>query len=121
GDLLLQVDDDTLCQALPAPECRGELALSATFDPTEFWFYPEGRPCPVPGEGSKTDLLGLHEQLLGRAVADCLADGPVPDLASANARFFRRLESGAGPLRTTAAGVVGDSGMGTSLAPLRLC
>jgi hypothetical protein len=120
GDLLLQVDDDTLCQALPAPECREELALSATFDPTEFWFCSEGQPCPVPGEASETDLLGLHEQLLGRTVADCLADSRVPELASANARFVRRLESGAGPILTTAAGVAGDSGMGSCLPLLTL-
>lgn len=120
GKLLLQVDDDTLCKVLPAPDFRSEIALSAAHDPTEFWFFPEGVPCPALEETGQTDLLGLHEQLLGRTVADCLADGSVPDLTSANARFFRRLESGGGRILTTATGVVGDSGMESCIALLTL-
>jgi hypothetical protein len=120
GELMLQVDDDTRCQTLPAPECRAELALSTVFDPTEFWFFPEGKPPVVAGEAGETDLLGVHEQLLGRTIADCLADGKVADPALANTRFFRRLESGDGRILTTATGVYGDSGMGSSVALLTL-
>lgn len=120
GDLLLQADDDTLCQALPAPARRAELALSGAFDPTEFWFFPEGRPAIVPDAAGETDLLGLHEQLLGRTVAACLAESTAPDFTSASSRFFRRLEVGEGRILTTATGVTGDSGQGSSLALLML-
>jgi hypothetical protein len=120
GELLLQVDDDTLCPPLPAPDFSTEIALSAAFDPTESWFFSAAASSPAAGAAAATDLLGLHEQLLGRTIADCLADRAAPDLASTNARFFRRLASGEGRILTTATGVAGDSGMGSCVSLLLL-
>lgn len=93
GDLLLQVDDDTVCHLAPAPGARPGLAFSPRPDPTEFWF-PDGDgpvlpPEPLPG----VDLLAAHEELLGARV-------PGPQ---------------GGPVLATAAGVAGDSGMGTAV------
>jgi hypothetical protein len=119
GNLMLQVDDDTHCHAFPAPESSGGLVLSAAFDPTQFWFFPGEVTFPPPDAPGDTDLLAMHERLLGRTVADCLDGGPPPDL-TANARFFRRLTSGEGRILTTTTGVAGNSGMGSCLALLML-
>jgi hypothetical protein len=118
GDLLLQVDDDTLARLGPSSGARRGLALSSRFDPTEFWFLHDGEPnsaeAPV-----DADLLAVHEQLLGRSLGDCVtAAGPDarPDFDETTAAFFRK----GGNVLVTAAGVAGDSGMGSSISLLTL-
>ena len=114
GELLLQVDDDTLCRVAPAPEVRPGLALSSRHDPTEFWF-----PAGEPSAAGEDDLLAVHERLLGRGLADCAAEAD-PDPGEAGAEFFRRLDRGEGRVLVTAAGAAGHSGMGSSLYFLSL-
>jgi hypothetical protein len=118
GDLLLQVDDDTVCSLAPAPEAGGGLRLSSFIDPTEFWFFREGEPALPPGGFRDEDFLGLHEQLLGRDVGACLgrtdADAALLDLDTAGVNFFRKLQSWAARVLVTATGVVGDSGVESS-------
>jgi hypothetical protein len=107
GDLLLQVDDDTLCLIAPAPltlpsppaggegrvrGARAGLAFSPRPDPTEFWFPDGDGPVLPPDTPAGADLLAVHEELLGKTV-------PGPQ---------------GGPVLATAAGVAGDSGMGTA-------
>jgi hypothetical protein len=92
GDLLLQVDDDTLCRLAPAPESRPGLVFSQRPDPTEFWFPDGDGPALPPGDPMEADLLAVHEGLLGTTV-------PGPQ---------------GGQVLVTAAGVAGDSGMGTA-------
>jgi hypothetical protein len=92
GELLLQVDDDTLCCLAPAPGARPGLVFSPRPDPTEFWF-PDGDGTVLPQtDPVEADLLAVHEELLGQTL-------PGPR---------------GGPVRTTAVGVAGDSGMGTA-------
>jgi hypothetical protein len=93
GGLLLQVDDDTLCRVAPAPGARPGLAFSPRSDPTEFWFPDGDGPVLPPGGPGEVDLLAAHEGLLGQT-----APGP-----------------NGGPVLATAAGVAGDSGMGTAV------
>jgi hypothetical protein len=118
GDLLLQVDDDTACQLAPAPGSHPGLAFSSQYDPTEFWFLPEGEPT-LPGSPlASGDLLAVHEQLLGKSPGACVAGWPGnadPDLEQTGAGFFRRLQAPGPRVVVTAAGVAGDSGMGSSV------
>jgi hypothetical protein len=116
GDLLVQVDDDTLCELAVPPGARPGLALSSRHDPTEFWFFAaeEALPCGGPDQ---EDLLSVHEQLLGRSLADCVAS---VDVGQATAALLSKLASGGGRVVVTAAGVVGDSGMGSSTYLLTL-
>lgn len=123
GEALLQVDDDTVCQVASAPGAQSGLALSSKYDPTEFWFFAEGEAVPPPGSGVAEDLLAVHEVLLGKGVGECLAaleDGAGLDLTQATPGFRRRLESSGGGVRVTAAGVAGDSGMGSPVYLLTL-
>jgi hypothetical protein len=119
GEAILSVDDDVLAQPVSVPEAGSELALTSVSDPTEFWFFSEDFP-PGPGPQTTADLIGLHETVLGHSAANLLAAaGSAANLETANASFFRRLEAG-GRVLTTAAGLVGDSGMGSPLGLLTL-
>jgi hypothetical protein len=121
GEMLLQVDDDTVCQLAAAPEVQGGLALSSQYDPTEFWFSAEGEPVLAGGAGVDRDFLAIHEQLLGKCLAECVGDaGTDLDFGPMNASFFRRLRTETPRVLVTAAGVAGDSGMGSSVYFLML-
>ena len=112
GELLLQVDDDTICRMTRPPEFRPGLAFSSRHDPTEFWFPGSEGSAPA-----DADLLALHETLLGRCAADWAA-APDTDLTQARPECLRKLDRGR--VLVTAAGVAGHSGMGSSLYFLSL-
>ena len=94
--LVLSVDDDTLCRTAVAPTQQESVAFVSTYDPTEFWFFPDRRGALEAGHVVETDLLGCHEELLGRPVTD-----------------FDGAAGLTGRVSITLPGLVGDSGMGS--------
>ena len=122
GEALLQVDDDTVCRLAPLPGAYGGLTFTSEYDPTEFWFLAEGQPLPAV-VGDESNVLEVHEQLLGKGLGNCLgemATGFGVDLDRAGTSFFRRAAASGGRVLATAAGVMGDSGMGSPLYFLSL-
>jgi hypothetical protein len=119
GDLLLQVDDDSVCRQVPAPEWQPGLALSSQLDPTAFWFFGKEEALP---EGADADFLAAHEDLLGKDPSAWVGGAACADLNcdQANASFFRKLLAAPGRILVTAAGVLGDSGLGSPLYLLSL-
>ncbi len=110
GDVLLQADDDTVCRPAATPNARDGLAFSSRYDPTEFWLPEEGEPLPA----GDVDFLGAHERLLGQSPGACAAGAASGlTLDRADAGFFRKLEVPGARVLVTAAGVAGDSGMGS--------
>lgn len=126
GTPVLSADDDTLWKRGRRPDPRDGLALSSVYDPTELWFYPDQSAALAAAELEACDWAAAHESLLGRTVGECVADAdrtPASDrtdradridLERAAASFLSRLESGRGRVVVTNAGVVGDSGMGST-------
>ena len=43
GDLMVNVDDDTICRVAPCPELKQGLSITSEYNPTEFWFLSESR------------------------------------------------------------------------------
>jgi hypothetical protein len=107
-------DDDGVCRLVRAPEAVDGLDLFSQNDPTQFWFF-ESRDA-LQGQLQLTeepDLFSLHESLLGRPLG--LAAGGVDlDLAAASPAFDGRIRRRGGSVRTTMAGVVGDSGVAST-------
>jgi hypothetical protein len=117
GDLFLMVDDDSVCRVAPCPQAETGLALDARANPTELWFYAGRDAMLRDTRFEELDPLALHETILGRAVADCLPPaGRAADLGLtyASAEFAQRLWSHGGRVMATSAGVIGDSGMGST-------
>lgn len=117
GDLFLLVDDDSVCQVAPCPQKETGLALDARTSPTELWFYRDREAMLRDTQFVEQDPFALHETILGRQVADCLPRSQSAadlDLNYTTADFAQRLWTHGGRVMATSAGVVGDSGMGST-------
>jgi hypothetical protein len=88
GALMLFVDDDTLCQVAAAGDLESARAFFPGYDPTAFWFFPDCAQATQSLSFVDADILGCHEELLGRTV-----------------------EGTSGRVVMTLNGLVGDSGM----------
>jgi len=95
--LVFSADDDTLCRTAVAPDLQQPVLFQRSYDPTEFWFFSDRRDALEAVPVVETDLLGRHEQFLGRTLAEI--DGT---------------EGLTGRVAITLPGLVGDSGMGSS-------
>jgi hypothetical protein len=110
GELCLQVDDDTVCAVSRPPGARHELLLSPEADPNEYWFGAGAARC---GQAADEDFLGLHERVLGRSTAECVAlgeSGPVRIAAPWSAEHLARVTEGGARVAVSFAGIAGDCG-----------
>lgn len=112
--LILMADDDTVCKTTCAPGKGERFVISPEVDPTDFCFYPDFETIERDVPFSQTDVLGLHEELLGRGVAAAAApyhaDGKL-EVDGLSPSFFRRLSRGNIRIRATMMGIAGDCGM----------
>ena len=113
GDAFLSTDDDTRGRMALSPDAEEGLALTSTGDPTDFWFFPDRDEAFGAAQFSGEDPWAQHERLLGRDLVSCVAEhADGVDLDGASGKLLATLVSGAGRVRVTASGVVGDCGMG---------
>ncbi|HEU5269121.1 MAG TPA: hypothetical protein VFU36_04290, partial [Jatrophihabitans sp.] len=127
GERLFSADDDTVCQLAAAPGQDGRVRLSTGGDPLDTWFYPDRATAFAALEPINQDLLGLHEQFLGRPPAAVLvaaagaAEASAAGTAEASAGgsawadrlpppLLRRLRTRPGRILLTGNGTVGDCG-----------
>jgi hypothetical protein len=116
GEMLLQADDDTVCQILPGPEAREGLQLTSEFSCMEYWF-PQSGDQSAPSGWAHVDICAVHEELIGRTLSECIKDfGPAEfkssrwsDTQSLPESLMRRR------VLATSLGVNGDSPIPTNL------
>ncbi|HEY9719577.1 MAG TPA: hypothetical protein V6C69_19010 [Trichormus sp.] len=73
GEMMLQVDDDTICQVQPGPEVAEGLKLSSELFCMEHWFPSAIESLDRPYGPGNFDICALHEELLGRTLSECIA------------------------------------------------
>jgi hypothetical protein len=111
GERIFSADDDTVCRLAGAPEPGQRLLLSAGANPLETWFFADRAAAFAAMHPLDADLLGLHEQFLGRPPAAVLAAaGPRACWDQAEPPALRRLRSRPGRILVTGNGTVGDCG-----------
>jgi hypothetical protein len=106
---------------LPKSSANG-VELNSASDPTKFWFFPNRKTALSSVDFIERDLLAIHEELLGKSLHSCVdASATAGEMffARMNAHFIRRLGF-PGRVMATSVGVVGDSGLGSSLGYLML-
>jgi hypothetical protein len=124
GDMFFSADDDTVCTIANSPEAVvNNLAFYSGIDPTEFWFFADRKTALESVTVQETDILGIHERLLGKDLSACigmLGKSSEVSLDQANSQFLRELQSGCGKVLITMTGLVGDSGIWSPIWQLTL-
>lgn len=121
GGLSLSLDDDVVCRVASLRRGPQGLRLTARADFGEL--FPMADPAAARARLSPEplDVLALHEEHLGRGLADCAdrsGEGP-PDLDEIDADLLRA-PSRRARVALTCLGLYGDSGMGSPLVYLAL-
>ena len=117
GEPYVLADDDGTAQLAACPEPLPGLEITSRNDPTDFWFYRNRDQLMAGIEFISRDVLGEHERLLGRSASDLTAEaggGAGLEVGAMSVGFEGRLRDGAMRVRTSMAGVVGDSGIGAT-------
>ncbi len=115
GRAFLSIDDDVACEMTAGPRGQqGGLAVFSSRDAFERWFYPEYAQAFEGRKPLDCDYLGLHEQMLGRGVAEFFAPGVKPDFIGLSDEMLRRLQETDGRIVATFSGHFGHPGIPTS-------
>jgi hypothetical protein len=106
-ELLLSLDDDTICRFFEPPQAMEELEICDGVDPTELTLLRDrdelrGRLIPH-------DVVSAHEALLGKTVQSCLTRAGALRLDRLGPRMVHLLEQGRGRVFATVTGIAGDS------------
>ena len=117
-ELLLCIDDDTLCRFFEPPQPAEGLEICDGVDPTEVTFFRDrdelrGRLIP-------RDVVSAHEALLGKAVQSCVARAGTLRLDRMGPRMVHLLEQGRGRVFATVTGIAGDAAVEKSTYVLAL-
>src|ERR1019366_4234464 len=72
GDLVLSVDDDTVC-SLVFPQASRDLALSSAYNPMALSFYADREKLLASVPFGQMDFVGSHAHALGRTIPDFLS------------------------------------------------
>jgi phenylacetate-coenzyme A ligase PaaK-like adenylate-forming protein/acyl carrier protein len=128
GDPVLCVDDDTVGRVTTAPERTDSVSLTSGLlnkrglggnagYPDEIWCFPDRETLLREIRFVETDLLGMHEHVLGQGVREYLAaarrSGRQVDVHGVDPQLLRGLRTSAGRVMVTLPGLVGDCGWGT--------
>ncbi|HST58259.1 MAG TPA: hypothetical protein VLK84_06225, partial [Longimicrobium sp.] len=112
GELSLFVDDDFVCRPGVPPGARQELALSPRGDGNEYWFGATGDAVQALVSPAAVDFLEVHERMLGRSPAGCVARARELGMPVriADGWAVGTLMRGDARVMNTFAGIVGDVG-----------
>lgn len=116
GEMVLSVDDDTVCHMAVAPQRAEGLRLTSGVDPAEFWFFLDRDTTLQSVTRMDTDILALHEQLLGKAVDSLLSrlgSTAALDTSQLDTSLLHRLLTQKSRVCATFNGSFGDCGWGS--------
>lgn len=118
GQLIMTVDDDTVCQIGTAASGRPNksLTLGGELDLSELRFFSSRRKAMETVDRVSLDLLSEHEKLLGKPLNEIVGQDCFDSIKFRDpcAHLLGSLTRNQGVIPITYSGVVGDSGMHSS-------
>lgn len=125
GQLSLLIDDDATTRVAQPRTARGGIRFTTDDHGVELWFHDSIEAALADLGLEEVDLVGLHERLLGRTLADCAARHAAPgpkglDLDGASPALLARLIAGTGRVLLTQSGYGGDAGISSNASFLAL-
>jgi hypothetical protein len=114
GDLVLSVDDDTVCQVGTVHGAKHGLTLDSRRDGfIKFRFFPHYASALQSIVVNNEDVLADHEQLLGKTIGACISkysELAEIELDNISHKLLEGMHRG-GRIGVTISGVIGDSGI----------
>jgi hypothetical protein len=120
GELILSVDDDTICHAVRTPSPKPALAVSCQADPEEVWFFSDRQAALNFVPQSEVDIFATHESVLGRTLSQ-IVDASAPtevSLVSLCDSLLESFQSRNGTVVLSYNGLLGDCALYTSFTLL---
>ncbi|MEX2641334.1 MAG: hypothetical protein WD266_11640 [Balneolales bacterium] len=124
GKMVLQTDDDTICQIAQPPTVRKKLTLTSEPSSDEYWFFKSYQDATEAVDFIDVDFLSIHEQILGKTLKSVI--NPFLDIdcdldtQKVQSSFVRNMVRGKVEIGISQVGPVGDTGLGTDLYRLLL-
>jgi hypothetical protein len=130
GDAVILVDDDTTVRAAQPADAAEGMRLSSQYDAWSLRFFRDLNDAVNAATWQDVDLVSWHSRFLGRSLAAAVCGRAFdegssnrdadPDMNDADVALIKAFANGRGRVIATAAGVVGDSGMGSPVYLLTL-
>lgn len=121
GTPVLSVDDDTVCRAGKSPSSleTSRLRIGKDGDPNDYWFFESAESVADFTRWDDLDVIGEHEQFLGRSVRGLAAQWPrsLLDMDQACPHLWAMLCRDSGKICVTYNGVAGDSAIHSGWLP----
>ncbi|TAM83438.1 MAG: glycosyltransferase family 2 protein [Acidobacteria bacterium] len=114
GNLILTVDDDTVCRVVAHPQFADRLKLGSEDNPMSFWIFADRKDVLNFSQPTKLDVLDAYEKLLGRSLDQVISEFSMHSdiqLSELCPHTIESLQHGNGRILLTFAGVMGDCGM----------
>jgi hypothetical protein len=117
NEMLVSVDDDTLCHIARRPDIKEKyLRIDSRVDPRNVWFFHSREDAFSTVEEVDKDFLGIHEMFLGKdlsSVALPYASLEAIGFENANWKFLEGIKKQNGHVLLTFNGLLGDPAIGT--------
>lgn len=112
GELVLQSDDDVVCQVLKQKSGTQKIELTSAFSPISMSFLSSAETATLAERFTQEDLISQHERLLGKSIADCAEPETDFVLNRLAEKFFFR--PGPRCVWATTPGSAGESAIGNA-------
>ena len=114
GEVTVQADDDTVCHISASPGRKEGLALTTRTDANELWFFGSREDAIGAGPRVDIEMAAIHEQLLGKRPAVCVAaseaSGQELDMATTESLLIDSIKASKARVAVSFMGIRGDAG-----------
>lgn len=110
GENIMQLDDDTICNIGTPPETESGLSLNSSL-PIELWWYGSEEEAFDAVSYEDHDILGLHEQMLGRRAKNVIIEHGDLNISDLSSSLLKTLRHDNPTVAFSMLGTAGDSGM----------
>jgi len=114
GEVCLQTDDDMIGSLATIPEITSGLRLHSRGEVNEYWFFKDHEAVLASLTFIDADILGVHEQVLGKKLRTCLSalgdDDRELCFDEIDYEFLKNMCSPEARVAVSFTGIAGDSG-----------
>jgi hypothetical protein len=115
-DLVLSCDDDIIGTVTPSPKFTGDLAVDSSNEFIDYYFFPDRESVLNQTEFCNTDILSIHESMLGQKATQLFSDSMKSgefDFRHLSSWSLSRVLENDAEIPITLTGFCGDSGTPT--------